>query len=264
MARIEEETVTTRSQMIERRLREGILEGEFAAGQRMNEVELTRRLGVSRTPVRSALAILARDGLLRYAPNSGFTVQAFDSADIEAIYELRATLSGLTARLAAERGLGSGQLDRLHVVLSRSERMISDGIWTRETLSEWQGLNETFHETLDTASGNVHAEVALRRTKDIPLLKEIRYRWIGPDALGVNHVAHVHIVDAIRRGQQVRAQDLCREHVYQNGQRIVRQCREIEQRNATTAMAAGDRSANDTSASEQDDRGYPDALPQSA
>lgn len=253
--------MTTRSQMIERRLREGILEGEFPAGQRMNEVDLATRLGVSRTPVRSALAILARDGLLKYAPNSGFTVQAFDSSDIEAIYDLRATLSGLTARLAAERGLDPDQLDRLHVVLSRSERMIADGIWTRETLSEWQGLNETFHESIDRASCNVHAEAALRRTKDIPLLKEIRYRWIGPDALAINHAAHVNIVDAIRRGQQVRAEDVCREHVYQNGQRIVRQWREIEQRNAATAAS---RSGDDTHAPGSDDPEDPDALSQSA
>ncbi|TFL20267.1 GntR family transcriptional regulator [Jannaschia formosa] len=256
--------MTTRSQMIERRLREGILEGEFPAEQRMNEVELATRLGVSRTPVRSALAILAKDGLLKYAPNSGFTVQAFDSSDIEAIYDLRATLSGLTARLAAERGLAPDQLDRLHVVLSRSERIIDEGIWTRETLSEWQGLNETFHEAIDRASSNVHAEAALRRTKDIPLLKEIRYRWIEPDALAINHAAHVNIVDAIRRGQQVRAEDMCREHVYQNGQRIVRQWRKIEQRNAASDAANAKGSGHDASAPPSDDPEDPDALFRSA
>jgi GntR family transcriptional regulator, vanillate catabolism transcriptional regulator len=222
----------TRSQMIERRIREGILEGEFAAGMRMNEVELAERLGVSRTPVRSALTILAQNGLLSYAPNSGFTVQSFNSADIEAIYELRSTLSGLTARLSAQVGLSAELWDKMHAVLSRSDQMISDGIWTTETMRAWRGLNESFHEIVERGSRNTHVEAALRRTKDIPLLKEIRYRWISPDIMAANHQAHVQIIDAVRRGQQGRAEDLCREHVYQNGQRIVRHWREIEQRNS--------------------------------
>lgn len=229
----------TRSQMIERRLREGILEGEFVAGMRMNEVELAQRLGVSRTPVRSALTVLAQGGLLCYAPNSGFTVQVFDSADIEAIYELRATLSGLTARLAAQVGLSDELWERMHAVLSRSDLMISEGIWTSETMRDWRGLNETFHEIVEKGSRNPHVEAALRRTKDIPLLKEIRYRWISPDIMAANHSAHVQIMDAVRRGQQVRAEDLCREHVYQNGQRIVRHWREIEQRNDSAAQDDG-------------------------
>lgn len=229
----------TRSQMIERRLREGILEGEFAAGMRMNEVDLAEKLGVSRTPVRSALTILAQGGLLSYAPNSGFTVQVFNSADIEAIYELRSTLSGLTARLSAQVGLSDDLWERVHVVLSRSDLMISEGIWTSETMRDWRGLNETFHEIVEKGSRNPHVEAALRRTKDIPLLKEIRYRWISPDIMAVNHAAHVQIMDAVRRGQQVRAEDLCREHVYQNGQRIVRHWREIEQRNGASARDDG-------------------------
>lgn len=232
----------TRSQMIERRLRDGILEGEFAAGLRMNEVELAERLGVSRTPVRSALTILAQDGLLCYSPNSGFTVQVFNSADIEGIYELRSTLSGLAARLAAQGGLDVTVSDRLHAVLSRSDLMIGEGIWTRDALLEWRGLNEEFHEAIETASRNQHVRAALRRTKDIPLLKEIRYRWISPEMMSINHTQHVQIMDAIRRGQQVRAEDLCREHVYQNGQRIVRHWREIEQRNAA-ALQEGDEPA---------------------
>lgn len=205
----------------------------------MNEVDLAERLGVSRTPVRSALTILAQDGLLCYAPNSGFTVQVFNSADIEAIYELRSTLSGLTARLSAQVGLSDDLWDRMHAVLSRSDLMISEGIWTSETMRDWRGLNETFHEIVERGSRNPHVEAALRRTKDIPLLKEIRYRWISPDIMAVNHSAHVQIMDAVRRGQQVRAEDLCREHVYQNGQRIVRHWREIEQRNAASALDDG-------------------------
>lgn len=225
----------TRSQMIERRLREGILEGEFAAGMRMNEVELAERLGVSRTPVRSALTILAQNGLLCYAPNSGFTVQSFNSADIEAIYELRSTLSGLTARLSAQVGLSPDLWDKMHAVLSRSDLMINEGIWTTETMRDWRALNESFHEIVERGAQNTHVEAALRRTKDIPLLKEIRYRWISPDIMAANHMAHVQIMDAVRRGQQGRAEDLCREHVYQNGQRIVRHWREIEQRNSALA-----------------------------
>src|SRR5260370_30776257 len=58
-------------------IREAVLNGSVAAGERLNEVRLSRALAVSRTPVRAALPALAGEGLLDYAPNRGVTVREF-------------------------------------------------------------------------------------------------------------------------------------------------------------------------------------------
>ena len=64
------------------RLRELIISGEFGHGDRMSELPLVERLGVSRTPVRLALAALEHEGLLRALPSGGYVVREFTRADI--------------------------------------------------------------------------------------------------------------------------------------------------------------------------------------
>src|SRR5437588_11578123 len=91
------------------RIREAGLNGSVAAGERLNEVRLSRTLAVSRTPVRAALQALAGEGLLDYAPNRGFTVREFPLDAIVDAYEIRASLEGVAARFAAERGLSEDE-----------------------------------------------------------------------------------------------------------------------------------------------------------
>src|ERR1700719_4877238 len=86
-------------------IREAVLNGSVAAGERLNEVQLSKTLAVSRTPVRAALQALAGEGLLDYAPNRGFTVREFPLDASVGAYEIRASLEGVAARFAAERGL---------------------------------------------------------------------------------------------------------------------------------------------------------------
>ena len=86
------------------RLREMILSGEFAPGERMSELRLVKRLGVSRTPLRLALATLEHEGLLQGLKSRGYVVREFTKADISDAIELRGVLEGTAARFAAERG----------------------------------------------------------------------------------------------------------------------------------------------------------------
>jgi GntR family transcriptional regulator, vanillate catabolism transcriptional regulator len=85
-------------------LRELILSGELSGGSRIAELAIVARLGVSRTPVRAALLRLEQEGLLRALPGGGYVVETFSERDIADAIELRGTLEGLLARLAAERG----------------------------------------------------------------------------------------------------------------------------------------------------------------
>ena len=110
------------------RLRELILNGEFTPGERMAELPLVERLGVSRTPLRLALAALEHEGLLRRLRGGGYVVRAFTPADINDAIELRGVLEGTAARFAAERGAPRRELralrsinDRIHRVVRRTD-----------------------------------------------------------------------------------------------------------------------------------------------
>src|ERR1700740_3158358 len=86
------------------RLREMILRGELPPGERLAEVALAERLGVSRTPIRQALPALAREGLRAASARRGFVVRSFSPQDVLDAVETRGVLEGLAARRVAERG----------------------------------------------------------------------------------------------------------------------------------------------------------------
>src|SRR5271170_7837233 len=84
-------------------LRGMLLRGDFQPGERISELPLVARLGVSRTPIRLALDRLAHEGLLEASPTGGFVVRAFTLEDVWDAIETRGILEGAAARLAAER-----------------------------------------------------------------------------------------------------------------------------------------------------------------
>ena len=89
----------TLSQHVTDTLRDWVLHGKFSPGARLEEIPLAEKLGVSRTPVRAALATLGNEGLLEHLPKRGYTVRAYDLAEIVAAYEVRAALEGLALSL---------------------------------------------------------------------------------------------------------------------------------------------------------------------
>ncbi len=93
------------AQTLSARIRDNILNGAFAGGQHLREVELAGLFGTSRTPVRHALAANEKDGLLKYIAHRGYVVRAFDVIDMDHAHEMRALIEGYAARRAAERGL---------------------------------------------------------------------------------------------------------------------------------------------------------------
>ena len=84
-------------------MRELILRGTFRPGERLREVPLSKRLNVSRTPLRLVLDRLAQEGLLKARPTGGFVASEFTVEDIRDSIEIRGVLEGAAARLAAER-----------------------------------------------------------------------------------------------------------------------------------------------------------------
>src|SRR5690348_15903994 len=99
------------------RIREMILRGELAPGARVAEAPLAEMLGISRTPVRQALPLLAQEGLLTEHETRGYVVRAFTAADIVDAIDLRAIIEGLAARRVAEHGASKTFLRELRECL---------------------------------------------------------------------------------------------------------------------------------------------------
>ena len=150
-------------------IREAILSGAVAAGERLNEVRLSRSLAVSRTPVRAALQALAGEGLLDYAPNRGFTVREFPLDAIVDAYEIRASLEGLAARFAAERGLSAERKggDRTQPP-SPATRLLERGSFETGDLTIYRGINGDFHDTLLAAARNRMLAEMIRICHHVP------------------------------------------------------------------------------------------------
>ncbi len=189
------------------------------------ELVLAEELGVSRTPVRNALARLADDGLLVYQPNRGFLVRRFEAKDVTDAFTLRATLEGLGCRLLAERGLEQDARARLAGLLEEQREVLYGREWSRERALLWQTLNVEFHFVLLELADNPWLTDAVKRTRQLPLIFDSRSRPHDHDALRLlfqrDHskaalADHVGILSALTKRESTRAGSLMQEHIATN------------------------------------------------
>ena len=101
-------------------LRQAILKGEMEPGERLMEIQLAQKLGVSRTPVREAFRQLELEGLIQIIPNKGAYVTGIKVKDIQDIYMIRSKLEGLCARWACEN-ITKEQLEEMEEVIYLAE-----------------------------------------------------------------------------------------------------------------------------------------------
>ena len=111
-------------QAVADKLREMILHGTFAGGDRLLEVPLSEQLEVSRTPVREALITLSDEGLVEYRPNRGYVVRSFTLDDIMNAYVVREALEGLATRILAEKRLERTLKRQLEECLDEGDRIL--------------------------------------------------------------------------------------------------------------------------------------------
>src|SRR6478609_10934022 len=148
------------------RLRELILSGQFAPGERMSELPLVERLGVSRTPLRLALAELEHEGLLRGLEGGGYVVREFTKSDISDAIELRGVLEGTAARFAAERGVARRDLRALASINAEISELVHRIDY--ESFEEYVDLNERFHERLLKMAASPMLDRALESIVSLP------------------------------------------------------------------------------------------------
>ena len=194
-------------------IREAILEGAVAAGERLNEVRLSRTLNVSRTPVRAALQALAGEGLLDYAPNRGFTVREFPLDAIVDAYDIRASLEGLAARFAAERGLGVDEKAIIERSLAAGDKLLERGSFEAGDLTIYRGINGDFHDTLLAAARNRMLAEMIRICHHVPVSSSRNIVAFEHRDVRRRHDDHHRIFEAVMARDPWRAELLMREHV---------------------------------------------------
>jgi DNA-binding GntR family transcriptional regulator len=148
------------AQVVAGEIRDRILAGRFSAGERLAEEPLSEELGVSRMPVREALRLLSAEGIVIVEPRRGASVASYTPEQVQELVEVRATLEGLNARLAARRH-DPAQIAKL-------EKIVADGtrINERTELSVIQANNARFHEALEDIAANTVLSGMVRSLRD--------------------------------------------------------------------------------------------------
>ena len=194
-------------------LRELILEGELRPGERVAEIPLSERIGVSRTPLRLALARLEHEGLLNSLSSGGFVVRLFTRDEIADAIELRGVLEGTAARFAAERLRDGADVEALAACAEAMEELVRPGRFER-----YVEFNERFHALLVALARSDVIAQAVERVVLLPFASPGAFVSVQadlPESLAILQQAqfqHHALVDAIRARQGTRAESLAREH----------------------------------------------------
>lgn len=194
-------------------LREHIMSGQIHPGERLQQERLARALGVSRTPLRTALANLTNEGLLQYEANRGYTVRAFDRKDIIGGYAARAVLEGLAASTVASVGLEPERIRQMETWLEIGDRALAGGKLDPKDIDAYREMNVRFHDEIIHKAQNRWIVELVRQTQLIPFASNRMILWQDYDIMKRTHDDHHRICEAIRRRDPSRADYLMREHV---------------------------------------------------
>ncbi|HEV3085758.1 MAG TPA: GntR family transcriptional regulator [Candidatus Elarobacter sp.] len=188
------------------RIRAMILEGELGAGSRIGERELCDRFGISRTPLREALKVLASEGLVELLPHRGARVTALSAAELRDAFEVVAALEGLAGELACAR-ISEAELAGIEATHVRMAEHYHEG-----DLAGYFRCNQAIHEAINRAAGNaqlteMYALVSNRVRRARYLANHSPERWA--EAMR----EHDEILDALKRRDGARCNALLRAHL---------------------------------------------------
>ena len=220
--------MTKLSDRLREQIEERIATGKLVPGQHLDETELAREFGASRTPIREALIQLASNGLVQIRPRRGAIVSTITPQEMVEMFEVMAELEAMCARLAARR-MSAAE----HAQLLEAHQACSSAYEARDP-DEYYYRNEVFHQTIFAGSHNhflaEQAGTLSRRLRPYRRL-QLRVR----DRMKNSFAEHDAVVKAIIEGDSQKAGDLLRGHVAVQGQRFTDLVASLD---AMTAAAA--------------------------
>ncbi len=188
------------------RIRDLIEKGELAPGERISEKQLCEEFGVSRTPLREALKVLASEGLVELLPNRGARVRQLTLKQVKDTYDLMGALEGLSGELACQQisDEGIAEICALH------ERMLEH--YRNRELPEYFQVNQYIHESLLAASNN---DALLEMYNNLSQrVKRVRYSKKMTESYWRRAVQdHEEMIVALKKRDSKRLGQVLRDHL---------------------------------------------------
>lgn len=191
-------------------VREAILDeiasGQLAPGERIVQEQIAQALGVSRQPIQQALLLLRSEGALKDAPGRGLIVAPLVADEVQHMYEMRAVVEGLAGRLAAERNAERAARQG-PALIEAGRKAVAGGSVARMVAADMR-----FHEFIYGLSGNplIAPAMGVHWTQTQRVMGEVLVRDETPRDIWDQHAK---ILDAIARGDAVKAETLARSHI---------------------------------------------------
>ena len=187
-------------------LRQAILKGELAPGERLMEIQLAEKLGVSRTPIREAIRKLELEGLVLMIPRKGAEVAKISEKSLRDVLEVRRSLEELAIELACER-MEAEDLRRLEQCQENFCRASRSG--SPMAMAE---SDEAFHDVIYQSTGNEKLVQMLNNLRE--QMYRYRLEYIkDADKRQVLMVEHEHILSALKVRNLAEARMAAREHI---------------------------------------------------
>jgi GntR family transcriptional regulator, vanillate catabolism transcriptional regulator len=200
------------------KIRELILRGTLAPGERLTEAGLADLLGLSRTPVRQALPTLALDGLLVPVGKRGYAVKVFTHDESLIALETRALLEGMAARIAAQKGLTQEISRAFQECLEEGDRIVNSPTIGEEEETAYGVMNQRFHGLILAAADKALLEELVGRCNAVPFVSPLLMAFSDPNSALIQedliyaHRQHHAIFEALSRQETLRVEMLLREH----------------------------------------------------
>lgn len=205
-------------QQVVAQLRKMIMTGDIQPGEKISEASISGMIGLSRTPVRMALARLEMDGLIEKREGRGYTVREVKLADLENAVQVRGMLEGAAASYMARNGISRQAKRLVKESLSMSQSIVDKVEINEADLELYQDANTLFHETIMDQCGNEYVGMSYDRIRHLPMLAlglfDFKIDQVDRERMRITvaHSQHTIVMDAIERGDALRAEMMMREH----------------------------------------------------
>jgi phosphonate utilization transcriptional regulator len=211
----------TLPQLVQQDIEQLILSGELRAGERLNEVAIARRLGVSRGPIREALRTLEEAGLLRFEKMRGMAVRDITPEEASDIYQLRACLEALICERAATR-MSAERLVSFKTLVSQM-----DDATASSDVARYHQLNVRFHEELvSVAASHEFARFYQTVVKKLTLFRQ---RTLAQgDAIEASNREHHAILRHLGAGDAKAAGRAMQKHILASSARMQKALRAFQ------------------------------------
>ncbi|MBQ9698379.1 MAG: GntR family transcriptional regulator [Acidaminococcaceae bacterium] len=194
-------------------IREAIINGTFAPGERLMEIQMADEMGVSRTPVREAIRKLEMEGFVVMIPRRGTYVSNMSIKDINDVYEIRISLDTLAAGLAAER-ISDEELEELQRLLVKVGNAIEENDMAKVVEADIE-----FHDVLYKASRNERLRNIINNLREqITVIRGVSMRY--PGRLKDTQEEHRRLVESIAARNVEKSQEIARIHL-ENAERTL-------------------------------------------